>query len=172
MPPPTLILTDENATARLGAAIAPLLRQKIATGSAGAIFLTGDLGAGKTTFARYLLQNMGVTGAIKSPTYTLIEPYDVMTEQGARIIYHADLYRLDDPLELELMGFFEYLADSLVLIEWASKGAGVLPPPMGELVFWVQDDGARAVQLLGTIWEDVNFSGTVVAQVVDGSENK
>lgn len=115
------LLPNEAATARFAKALAlqPLR---------GSIWLAGDLGAGKTTFVRYLLQNMGHTGAVKSPTYTLVEPY-TLSDRGLTV-YHADLYRLDDPEELDYIGFYEYFAsDTLVIIEWASRASALLPPP-------------------------------------------
>lgn len=94
---------------------------------AGVVFLEGDLGAGKTTLTRYWLQALGVTGAIKSPTYTLVEPYQVK----ARQIYHFDLYRLQDPDELDMLGFPDYMADdtALIIMEWPSKAGYLQPEP-------------------------------------------
>lgn len=85
------------------------------------IYLEGNLGAGKTTFSRYFIQAFGVKGAIKSPTYTLIEPYEL----ADRTILHADLYRLASPIELFDLGLLE--EDGIWLIEWPEKGEGVLP---------------------------------------------
>ena len=97
------------------------------------ISLEGDLGAGKTTFARYLIQSMGYEGKVKSPTYTLCEPYSInKSKQRNQIqcftIHHFDLYRMHDPLEWQEAGFAEHFdVPGFCLIEWPEKAEGTLP---------------------------------------------
>ena len=121
----TLILNSEHDTQSLAQQLAELPLT-------GSVWLAGDLGAGKTTLTRYWLQALGHTGAVKSPTYTLVEPYSIQQIDGMiKPVYHADLYRLQDPEELSFIGFDEYLDEpnALVIIEWASRADGYLPPP-------------------------------------------
>ena len=116
-------LDAEQDTCALGAQLAAILTRF--NGSA-VVFLEGQLGAGKTTLVRGLLQAMGHSGAVKSPTYTLLEPYNVQGHE----VYHFDLYRVNDPQELEFVGFDEIVdGPGLKLFEWAEKAQGWLPEP-------------------------------------------
>lgn len=119
-----LELVDCAATEAVGAQLWRLLPE------GSLVFLHGPLGAGKTTLVRGLLRAAGHAGAVKSPTYTLVEEYRI----DGRNIFHFDLYRLSDPEELEWVGIRDYLEQGgLCLIEWPEMGRGVLPEPDLEL---------------------------------------
>jgi len=131
-------LDSEAATINLGRLLAPALD------AAGVIFLSGGLGAGKTTLCRGLLRGLGYDGAVKSPTFTLVEPYEL--ERGS--VYHFDLYRLAHPDELDYLGAEDYFAaEALCLIEWPERGAGFLPTPDLELTLTVTSEASRQLQL-------------------------
>lgn len=110
-------LTDTAATEAAGAALASVLPRSLV------VYLHGDLGAGKTTLVRGMLEALGHPGRVPSPTYTLVEPYEL----GDRELKHLDLYRIADPEELEFLGVREL--EGVVLIEWPERGTYFLPAP-------------------------------------------
>lgn len=112
------LLTSEAETLVFGQALSMMMPQGCV------VFLSGDLGAGKTTLMRGVLRGLGHDGKVKSPTYTLIEPYAI----GENMLYHFDLYRLSDPRALVSLGMSDYLdGQSACWIEWPEKGEGFLP---------------------------------------------
>ena len=134
-----LSLPAAEATDRLGALLA-------ATRPARAVvYLRGDLGAGKSTLARALLRALGVVGAIRSPTYTLVERYPVGSDEAV----HLDLYRIGDPGELEFLGL-DPAEGALWLIEWPERGGSSLPPADLDVALALEGEGRLADLVAGT----------------------
>ena len=128
-------MPDEAATLALGRALASgALPGRI-------LYLRGELGAGKTTLARGLLQGLGHQGRVRSPTYTLVEPYAISRLH----LYHFDFYRVKDQAEWLSLGFREYFnAESLCVVEWPERAGPALPPPDVELALAFSGAGRRA----------------------------
>ena len=130
-----IILPDESATLALGASAARALAPGLV------IYLQGELGAGKTTLARGLLRELGHQGAVKSPTYSLVEVYEVSRLH----LYHFDFYRFHDPREWIEAGFRDtFNGRNVCLIEWPEKAMGKLPPADLVVMLHLQDAGRLA----------------------------
>lgn len=141
----TITLADENATLTCARRLATMLVPGLV------VYLFGDLGAGKTTLVRGILQAMGYSGRVKSPTFTLLEPYQI----GDRHVRHFDLYRLNSPQEWESAGFNDEIdGNNIVLIEWPAQALEQLPPADVEIHLEILNAGRnmtlRAVSPKGT----------------------
>lgn len=130
-----MILADEAATEALGARLAGLLR------AGDVVTLSGPLGAGKTALARAVLRAAGHAGEVPSPTFAIVQPYDELSPP----IWHCDLYRLEDPGELDELGLDSILDDGALLVEWPERaGEGAWPQAL-RLRLDVAADGQRAL---------------------------
>jgi tRNA threonylcarbamoyladenosine biosynthesis protein TsaE len=142
------LLDDANATETFGARLARALPAR------AVVYLHGDLGAGKSTLARALLRALGVTGTIRSPTYTLVEQYPL---PAGGMALHLDLYRIGDPGELEFLGL-DPAETRLWLVEWPERGHGGLPAADLDVVLAVEGEGRRcqmqARSAIGEAWLD------------------
>ena len=138
----TIFAPDAASTRRIGEALAAALSGVM---DPFVIALEGDLGAGKTTLVRGVLNALGFAGHARSPTYTLIEPY----EDGGRCVYHLDLYRLTNPREVEALAIRDLLhAGSVFLIEWPEKGAGALPSVDLTIRIAYRNDSGREITFI------------------------
>ena len=130
-------LSDEMATLALGSAVAGKSQ------GPQVIFLRGDLGAGKTTFSRGFLRGRGHDGLVKSPTYTLVEPYELVPGGP---VFHLDLYRLGDAQELAFLGLGDYLsAEGILLIEWPERAEAQLPLATLDITLTTKGSGRKAM---------------------------
>ena len=132
-----ITLKNETETTEIGARVASCLK------GGEVIYLKGELGTGKTTLVRGALNELGHTGNVKSPTYTIVEPYSI----DSHVIYHFDLYRLDDPEELESLGIRDYCdGQSICFFEWPEKGGDFLPDADILISLSYQNEG-RALEI-------------------------
>jgi tRNA threonylcarbamoyladenosine biosynthesis protein TsaE len=145
------VAADEAAQLAWGATLGRLLcgENGLAHPGGGLVFLEGQLGAGKTTLVRGLLRGLGHHGPVRSPTYTLVESFEL----PAAHVHHLDLYRLADPEELEYLGIRDLLdGASLVLVEWPERGVGVLPAPELRVHIAAHGAGRRLMLVPGVAW--------------------
>lgn len=138
----TCALQDETATGALASALADVLPKDTAGWT---LLLQGELGAGKSTLARALLKRLGHRGLVPSPTYTLVEPYDIR----GRIVYHVDLYRINDPTELQYLGWSDW-ADGLLLVEWPERAGSRLEKADLRIELQYAGTGRRATLTAGS----------------------
>ena len=156
---PVIALPDEAAMVRLGAALAAALR------GGEYVALRGPLGAGKTTLTRALLRAAGHAGPVRSPTFTLVEPYAL----AAYALLHLDLYRLGDAEELEMLGVRERFGEAVVVIEWPECGAGWLPPADIELALDFAAEGRALTVRAGAAGAHLAAALSAAAEAITGA---
>lgn len=152
LPSLDLVWRDESETAAFAQRLATLVLRQLQQGERIHVELHGDLGAGKTTFTRHLLRAMGVEGRIKSPSYGVVQPYEV----HGLSIWHFDFYRFEDPREWEDAGFRDIFASpGMTVTEWPDKAAGLLPPADLCLQLSTDADETRRVSVQGAtkLWQ-------------------
>ena len=155
----SLVLPDPAATDLLGARIAPFLEPGMV------IYLSGNLGAGKTSLTRAILRGLGFEGRVKSPTYTLVELYAISRLN----LYHFDFYRFNDPHEWVEAGFRDLFNEtSVCLVEWPEKAGGLLPP--ADLAIHLRIEGAGRDAVLAATSEKGRKCISGVAAAYQGSE--
>lgn len=160
------VLPAESDTQALGSSLASL-----GATPRGVVRLHGDLGAGKTTLVRAWLRGLGHAGAVRSPTYTLVEPYDIEVGGGRLAFMHFDLYRMADEEELDAIGFRDYLAgDALCVIEWPERAPGLLADADLDIHLVPEGDGRRirlvARSARATKWLNAAFPGQVTVDTL------
>ena len=159
----TLVLSSEIETAHLAQQLAEQIEQLFRKDSLASlrISLVGDLGAGKTTFTKYLLQSLGHNGKVKSPTYTLCEPYLLNINGKTQLaIHHFDLYRMNYPEEWMDAGFRDNFSNTGVcIVEWAEKAGSTLPAFDLSIEFNMNDDESRTAHLMS-----FSFNGEIILQ--------
>jgi tRNA threonylcarbamoyladenosine biosynthesis protein TsaE len=145
-------LADDEATRALGRKLGLALAATV--GHTAVVYFNGELGAGKTTMIGALLTSFGLSGTAKSPTYTLVEPYEL----NGRQILHTDLYRLVRPVDAEALALNDQLVDgALLLVEWAERGRGFVPLPDVEVNLSYGARGGREVELIGRSREGLDI---------------
>ena len=140
-------LRDEAATMALGGRIARHLKP------GDAVLLSGELGAGKTALARAILRALGVSGHVPSPTFTLVQPYETQTLALA----HFDLYRVEDPKDVDELGLEDALNDGAILVEWPERAEARMPEDALRIALRVTGESARAAEISGPArWRDLS----------------
>jgi tRNA threonylcarbamoyladenosine biosynthesis protein TsaE len=130
-----VILTGPEETEAMGRRLAPLLQR------GDVVALYGDLGAGKTTLARGVLRGLGFGGDVASPTFPIVQPYEELTPP----VWHVDLYRIEDPAELDELALDEALAEAALVVEWPERLGAALWPHALRLTLRLEGEAARAL---------------------------